>query len=377
MASPASFHLDATDGEARAGRAETPHGAFHTPCFMAVGTQGAVKLLTPDEVRGVGIEVVLANAYHLMLRPGAQVVEALGGLARFSGWDGPTTTDSGGFQIFSQPELVRVSEEGVRFTSHIDGARVFLSPERAVEVQGAIGADLVMCLDECLPYPVERSRAAESLERTLRWAARCREAHARAGRAQALFGIVQGATYRDLREEAAERLVEIGFDGYAIGGLSVGEGPAVLREVLDWTAPRLPEGRLRYLMGAGTPEDLLAAIGLGVDLFDCVLPTRNGRSATAFTRFGRLRLRNARHARDDSPVEEGCDCPCCKRFSRGYLRHLFLAGEGTAGALLSLHNLRFYARLMHEARRAICGSRFASFCREFLAGLASGGSAGE
>jgi queuine tRNA-ribosyltransferase len=351
------FELDAggPDGP-RAGRARTAHGGFQTPCFMAVGTQGAAKSLSPAQLRASGVEVLLANAYHLALRPGAGTVGALGGLQDFTGWGGPMLTDSGGFQIWSLKGLSEVSEEGARFRSHLDGSEHFFTPEGVIRLEETLGADMIMPLDECLEYPAELDRAKLSAERTVRWAERSRVS---VSGTCALFGIVQGGSYPDLRVWSAERLVEMGFAGYAVGGLSVGEGPLVFREVLSCTLPALPAEKPRYVMGVGEPEDLLKAVELGADMFDCVLPTRNGRRGQAFTRSGKIRLRNARFREDAGVIEPGCDCPACGGgFSRGYLRHLFSAGEVLGGTLVSAHNLMFFTRLMREAREAVLAGRF-------------------
>jgi queuine tRNA-ribosyltransferase len=337
----------------------TPHGVVETPVFMPVGTQATVKTLNPDQLREVGVALVLCNAYHLMLRPGADTVRALGGLHGFMTWDGPILTDSGGFQVFSLADLCEAMDEGVRFRSHLDGNEWFLTPELSMDVQEKLGADIIMALDECLEYPAEKERAADAMRRTVSWASRCKQAHGRSG--QALFGIVQGCTYRDLREECAQRLVGIGFDGYAIGGVSVGEGPELMREVLSYTVEALPEQQPRYLMGVGLPEDLVDAITLGVDMFDCVVPTRNGRNGLAFTSEGRVRIRNLQHAESALPLDPACDCYTCQTFSRGYLRHLFQGDEILGLILLSLHNVRYFIRLMEESRRAIREGRFEAF----------------
>jgi len=341
---------------ARCGELMTPHGAVETPAFMPVGTQATVKTLTPRQLRDAGVGILLCNAYHLMLRPGAERIAALGGLHAFMGWPGPILTDSGGFQVFSLADLRRVEAAGVRFRSHVDGAEWFLTPERCMEVQRMLGGDIVMTLDECVAYPAEKHRAAEAMERSLAWAARCRGAPLDEG--QALFGIVQGGTFRDLRLECADRLQGIGFDGYAVGGLSVGEGPTLMREVLAYTAPALPEERPRYLMGVGLPEDLVDAVALGVDLFDCVIPTRNGRNGLAFTSVGRVKIRHLEHADSPKPLDAACSCYTCRHFSRGYLRHLFQAGEVLGLTLLSLHNVHYFQRLMAAIRRAVREGRF-------------------
>ena len=340
----------------RVGRLATPHGAVETPAFIPVGTKATVKGVQPETLRQIGVQMVLANTYHLVLRPGSDVVRDLGGLHAMMGWDGPILTDSGGFQVFSLSRLRRLTDEGVTFRNHIDGAQMRLTPESAVAAQNALGADVIMALDVCPPYPCPREEVEEAVRLTLEWAERSRAAH-RNG-AQALWGIVQGGVERDLRERCAARLVEMEFPGYAIGGVSVGEGHERLREVLEWTVRLLPRDRPRYAMGVEEVRDLVAAIGLGVDLFDCVLPTRNGRNACAFTADGMIRLRNESFRTDRRPIEEGCDCPTCRRFSRGTLRHLFASDEMLGPILLSIHNLRFYARLFERFRRAIREGRF-------------------
>jgi queuine tRNA-ribosyltransferase len=334
----------------------TAHGTLRTPAFMAVGTQGAAKSLSPDQVRASGVEVLLANAYHLALRPGAETVRALGGLHEFARWPGPMLTDSGGFQIWSLEGLAELDEQGARFRSHLDGSEHLFTPEGVILLEETLGADMIMPLDECLEYPAEKDRARRSAERTVRWAERSLRA---ASGACALFGIVQGGSYPDLRVWSAQKLVEMGFAGYAVGGLSVGEGPDIFREVLAYTLPALPADKPRYVMGVGEPEDLLKAIEMGADMFDCVLPTRNGRRGMAFTRSGKLRLRNRRFRQERQVLEAGCDCPACAGgFSRGYLRHLLAAGETLGGTLVSAHNLRFFTRLMSDARAAVLAGRF-------------------
>jgi len=347
------FELDAVDPQtaARVGRWVTPHGVVDTPAFMPVGTLATVKGLTPEQLRATGAQQVLANTYHLALRPGADVVAELGGLHRFMQWDGPILTDSGGFQIFSLARLTKISDEQVVFRSHIDGSLFELSPERAMRIQEHLGADCIMCLDECPPHDVGPEKLRDAVERTTRWAARCRDAHRRDD--QALFGIVQGCTDRTLREESAKGLLPLDFPGYAIGGLSVGEEPQQMYDTLDFTVPFLPANKPRYLMGVGRPEDIIEAVCRGVDLFDCVMPTRNGRNASAFTSQGQVKLRNLKHRSDSGPLDPECDCPVCTRFSRGYLRHVFIAGEMLGPILLSWHNLAFYQRLMRDLRDAI------------------------
>jgi len=351
-------------GSARAGRVRTAHGEFDTPCFMAVGTQGAAKSLSPDQLGAAGVRVLLANAYHLALRPGVEAVEALGGVQEMCRWPGPMLTDSGGFQIWSLKGLSQITEEGARFRSHLDGSEHLFTPESVISLEERLGADMIMCLDECLEYPVEYDRARLSAERTLRWAERCRAAW---GGKSALFGIVQGGSFRRLRVAAAEQLAGMGFSGCAVGGLSVGEGPLVYREVLEYTLPALPADKPRYVMGVGEPEDVLTAVELGADMFDCVLPTRNGRRGQAFTRAGKLRLKNARFRADRAVIEPGCDCPACAGgFARGYIRHLISAGEVLGGTLCSAHNLRFFTRLVEDARAAAMAGRFAERKREIL-----------
>ncbi|HOX07069.1 MAG TPA: tRNA guanosine(34) transglycosylase Tgt [Planctomycetota bacterium] len=385
IASDFSFKLLVGSGNAaRAGRASTAHGAFDTPCFMAVGTQAVAKSLSPDQLRASGVQVLLANAYHLALRPGAEAVAALGGLQEMTRWRGPMLTDSGGFQIWSlgrgaangaredggrlasRPVSLApaITEEGARFRSHLDGSEHLFTPEGVISLEERLGADMMMCLDECLEYPAGFDRARQSAERTVRWAQRCRAAWK--GR-NALFGIVQGGSHRQLRVWSAERLAEMDFPGYAVGGLSVGEGPQVYREVLEYTLPALPVDKPRYVMGVGEPEDVLTAVELGADMFDCVLPTRNGRRGQVFTRGGKLRLKNARFRTDRAVIEEGCDCPACAGgFSRGYVRHLLAAGEVLGGTLCSAHNLRFFTRLVGDARSAVLEGRFTGWKRSAL-----------
>jgi len=364
------FTIEANEpqSEARCGRVETAHGPFDTPAFMPVATQGTVKALTPDQLHAAGVQVLLGNAYHLHLRPGEEVVQALGGLHGFMNWPGPILTDSGGFQVFSLARLRRVTDEGVEFQSHVDGQLLRVSPEKATEIQQTLGADLIMAFDECVEYPVEKDRAAQAMRRTVEWARRCRQVARRSD--PSLLGIVQGSIYPDLRQECCERLIEIGFDGYAVGGLSVGEGQGLMLQTIEDTVRHLPADRLRYLMGVGPPEDLLLAIARGIDLFDCVMPTRNARGACAFTSRGKVRLRNQRHREDPAPLDPDCDCATCGGFSRGYLRHLFLSDEILAATLTSLHNIQFYQRLMRDTREAIRRGRFAAWCDERLAAWA-------
>jgi queuine tRNA-ribosyltransferase len=346
-------------------RFSTPHGPVDLPAFMPVGTQGTVKGLTPDQIRSSGAQMVLSNTYHLALRPGEGVVRDLGGLHNFMQWPGPILTDSGGFQLFSLAQMTRVTEAGAVFRSHIDGSLVELSPERAVEIQEALGSDVAMVLDHVLALPAERAAIIDALERTIRWAQRSRDAARRPDQIQ--FGIVQGGLEESLRVECAQRLVALDFPGYAVGGLSVGEAPSEMYRVLDFTVPCLPAEKPRYLMGVGRPEDLLEAIARGIDLFDCVMPTRNGRNALAFSDQGTLRLRNQKFQRDDRPLEEGCPCAAC-RHSRGYLRHLFMAQEMLGPVLLSIHNLTYYHRLLAGARAAIAADQFTGYRVEKLRG---------
>jgi queuine tRNA-ribosyltransferase len=353
------FELLAQDGAARRGRLHTAHGTVETPAFMPVGTQATVKATTPDVLRASGAEIVLANTYHLMLRPGAERVAHLGGLHRFMAWPGPILTDSGGYQVMSLAARRTIDEDGVTFASHLDGERHRLTPERAVQIQDLLDATVTMVLDECTPYPIAPEEAASSMRRSMRWAERCKAAF-RGRPGYGLFGIVQGSVDPDLRLESAARLVEIGFDGYAIGGLAVGEGQALMLETTALTAAALPADRPRYLMGVGKPADLIGAIARGIDLFDCVLPTRSGRTAQAWTGAGPLNLRNQRHADDPGPLEAGCACPACRDFSRAYLHHLIKAGEILGAMLLTWHNLYFYQALMAEARAAIAAGRFAT-----------------
>jgi queuine tRNA-ribosyltransferase len=375
-APPLSYRLLATDPacHARRGVLQTTRGEVQLPAFMPVGTQATVKGCTIEMLRQTGAEMILGNAYHLALRPGADVVKELGGLHRFIGWDGPILTDSGGFQIFSLERLCRVTDAAVEFRSHVDGRLLTLSPERAVEIQEALGSDVAMVLDQVVALPSDPSAIKDACQRTVAWAARCRAAARRSD--QALFAIVQGGLDADLRRWCAQRLVELDFAGYAVGGLSVGERPDEMYAALDATCPVLPADRPRYLMGVGRPEDILEAVRRGVDLFDCVMPTRNGRNALAFTDQGPLRLRNQVHRRDPQPLEANCPCLAC-RHSRGYLHHLFKAREMLGPMLLTVHNLTYYQRLMTEARRAIEAGRFLDFHRRRMAGWSAPLDAGE
>jgi queuine tRNA-ribosyltransferase len=359
------FAVQATDGDARLGRLETPHGTVETPVFMAVGTQATVKGLTPAQLEEAGVSIVLGNTYHLALRPGDEVIADLGGLHRFMGWPGPILTDSGGYQVYSLAASRRIDDRAAVFRSHIDGALLELSPERAVCIQENLGSDIAMCLDECPPSAAPPDYQREAVRRTVLWAERCRSAHRRPD--QALFAIVQGGTDLELRAQCARALVALDFPGYALGGFSVGETAAQMVEALGPAVALLPADRPRYLMGVGRPQDILAAVARGVDMFDCVLPTRNGRNAQAFTAAGPVKLRNARHKRDPAPLESDCQCYTCRHFSRAYLHHLFLADEMLGPTLLSLHNVAFYCRLLAEVRRAVRERRFAAFCAVSLA----------
>ena len=350
---------------ARLGSLTTTHGRIDTPIFMPVGTQATVKAMTPEELIEVGSQIILANTYHLYLRPGHDLIARLGGLHRFMHWDRPILTDSGGFQVFSLGELRKISEEGVKFRSHIDGSSHFISPEVSIAIQEALGSDIAMCFDECPPYPAEKSYVQKSLELTTRWARRCKEAHGRPD--QALFGIVQGGMHPELRQESARQLAEIGFDGYALGGLSVGEEKGIMYEMMQACSDILPEERPRYIMGIGAPEDLIEGIHHGFDMFDCVMPTRNARNGALFTVKGRINIKAAIYAEDSGPVDPECGCYVCRNYSRAYLRHLYRSQEILASRLNSWHNLHFYLNLMAEARRAIAAGNFAGFRKEFYA----------
>src|SRR6185503_13724668 len=378
----------ATDGTtlARAGRITTAHGSIDTPAFMPVGTQGSVKALTQEMLERAGASIILGNTYHLYLRPGHATINQLGGLHRFISWDRPILTDSGGFQVFSLTSLRKLGEEGVEFQSHIDGATHFVSPEKSMEIQAALGSDIVMAFDECTPFPATREEARASLELTGRWARRSKqrlsEIHSDpvagnpgitiVNQTQALFGINQGSTFLDLREQSLEGLIEIGFDGYAIGGLSVGEEKAAMFEVVSHIAPRMPEDRPRYLMGVGTPEDIVEAVALGVDMFDCVMPTRNARNGQLFTSRGKLNIKNSRYKDDSQPLDDACLCEACRRYSRAYIRHLYMSGEILGSVLTSLHNVSFYLDTMRVIRQSIELGTFSEFRDSFLSGLARG-----
>jgi queuine tRNA-ribosyltransferase len=358
---PSHFELIATDGHARTGRLTTPHGAVRTPAFMPVGTAGAMKGMHWREVRDAGADIVLGNTYHLMLRPGAERIAALGGLQRFTGWGGPMLTDSGGFQVMSLSELRKVTEKAVTFRSHIDGAKIELSPERSIEVQRLLGSDIVMQLDECVRLPAEPAEIERAMQLSLRWAERSKRAFEAAPAGYMLFGIVQGGDVAPLRHASAQGLVNIGFHGYAIGGLAVGEPQAVMLAMIEEVAPILPPDRPRYLMGVGTPDDMLEAVARGVDMFDCVMPTRNGRHGMAFTRFGQINLRNARHADDPRPLDEESAWPSTRDTSRAYLHHLVRSGETLGAMLLSEINIAYYQQLMQDIRTAVSQGEFESF----------------
>ena len=367
-----AFRVTHTDGPARRGLMTTAHGDVETPAFMPVGTQGAVKALTHRDLENAGAQILLANTYHLYLRPGDDLIGRAGGLHRFIGWTKPILTDSGGYQIFSLAERRTINEEGASFRSHLDGSLHLLTPEKAADIQARLGSDIAMVLDECAAYPIEPLPARQAMERTLRWSARARDRFKRLGEGninsveptnpgQSQFGIVQGGVFRDLRKESADATIAIGFEGYAIGGLSVGEPTGVMYDTVEWTAESLPVSAPRYLMGAGTPEDLIESVARGVDLFDCVLPTRNARNGQLFTSNGRINIKNLQYREDQEPPDNDCSCYTCRHFSRAYLRHLFLAGEMAAATLNTLHNLRFYLDTLERIREAIAFGRFERF----------------
>ncbi|MEM0936166.1 MAG: tRNA guanosine(34) transglycosylase Tgt [Pseudomonadota bacterium] len=361
---PFRFTLNATDGAARTGLIETPRGEIRTPAFMPVGTAATVKAMRPENVRETGADILLGNTYHLMLRPTAERIARLGGLHRFMNWERPILTDSGGFQVMSLAELRKLTEEGVTFRSHIDGSKHMLSPERSMEIQKLLGSDIVMCFDECPALPADRARIDESMRLSMRWAARSRDAFGdRPG--HALFGIQQGGLEEDLRAASAEALTRIGFDGYAVGGLAVGEGQKAMFGCLDYAPGQLPKERPRYLMGVGKPDDIVGAVKRGIDMFDCVLPSRSGRTGQAFTRRGVVNIKNARHADDPRPLDEDCTCPACRNYSRAYLHHLFRSGEILASMLLTWHNLHYYQEIMAGMRAAIAAGTFAKWEAQF------------
>lgn len=365
------YTLEKTDGRARAGLIETPHGKIETPIFMPVGTVGSVKTISPMELNDIGAQIILGNTYHLHLRPGDGVVAKHGGLAKFNSWNKPTLTDSGGFQVFSLAEMNKITDDGVHFRSHLDGSRLYLSPESSIQIQQNIGADIMMAFDECVSLPAERKYVADSVERTYRWARRSFDA--RTNENQALFGIIQGGAEKDLRKLSAEQITSIPFDGYAIGGLSVGEEIPVMYEITSHTTEYMPANKPRYLMGVGTPQDLLHGISYGVDMFDCVMPTRNARNGLLFTSKGKLHIKRKEWELSDAPVDEKCDCYTCRNFSRGYLRHLFKAGEFLGMRLNSLHNLHFYLSLVKRARNAINLGVYNKYMNDTLEEMSAGG----
>ena len=366
-----SFSLNATDGKARTGVIETPRGDIRTPAFMPVGTAATVKAMMPESVAATGADILLGNTYHLMLRPTAERIDRLGGLHRFMNWDKPILTDSGGFQVMSLADLRKLTEEGVTFKSHIDGSKHEITPERSMEIQRLLGSDIVMCFDECPALPASRDRIAESMRLSMRWAKRSRDEFGdRPG--HALFGIQQGGLEQDLRAESAEALTAIGFDGYAVGGLAVGEGQEAMFGVLDYAPDMLPEDKPRYLMGVGKPDDLVGGVARGIDMFDCVLPSRSGRTGQAFTRRGTVNIKNARHQDDPRPLDAECSCPACSNYSRAYLHHVFRAQEMISGMLLTWHNLHYYQELMAGMRAAIAEGRFETFQADFHALRADG-----
>jgi len=365
------FDLEKTDGRARAGTITTPNGRIETPIFMPVGTVGSVKTISPAELGDMGAQIILGNTYHLHLRPGDEVVAKHGGLAKFNSWHRPTLTDSGGYQVFSLAEMNKITEDGVHFRSHLDGSKLYLSPETSIQIQQNIGADIMMAFDECVSYPSEKKYVAEAMERTYRWADR--SLAAKTNDKQALFGIIQGGVHTDLRKISAEQITSIDFDGFAIGGLSVGEEIPLMYEVTSFTTDYMPKDKPRYLMGVGTPQDLLNCISYGVDMFDCVMPTRNARNGLLFTSKGKVHIKRKEYELSDKPVDENCDCYTCRTFSRGYLRHLFKSGELLGMRLNSLHNLHFYLSLVKRARNAINLGVYNNFMNETLEEMSSGG----
>ena len=358
------FNINATDGRARTGVINTPKGDIRTPAFMPVGTAATVKAMMPENVKATGADILLGNTYHLMLRPGAERVHNLGGLHKFMNWQGPILTDSGGYQVMSLTDLRKLTEEGVKFKSHIDGSLHNLTPEYSMEIQRLLGSDIVMSFDECTPFPATEKQAKSSMDLSMRWAQRSRDAFGdRPG--YALFGIQQGSTFKDMRAESADKLTNIGFDGYAVGGLAVGEGQDLMFEVLEYAPNQLPKDKPRYLMGVGKPDDIVGAVQRGIDMFDCVLPSRSGRTGQALTRRGAVNMRNSRHRDDQRPLDESCECPCCKNYSRAYLHHVHKAGEIISSMLLTWHNLHYYQVLMSELRQAIASNKLDSYVAEF------------
>lgn len=365
------FEILKTIGKTRLGKLYTKHGVVNTPAFMPVGTCGTVKAMMPESVAATGAEILLNNTYHLMLRPGADLVEKMGGMHKFMHWDKPILTDSGGFQVMSLTGLRKLTEEGVTFRSHVDGKKFFLSPEESMKIQHKLDSNITMCLDECTPFPATYEQAKKSMQMSMRWARRSRDAFIdRDG--YGIFGIQQGSVFKDLRDESAQKLSEIGFDGYAIGGLAVGEGQEKMFEVLDYAPVSLPSDKPRYLMGVGRPDDIVGAVLRGVDMFDCVMPTRSGRTAQAFTKYGPVNIKNARHREDNRPLEADCDCPLCRNFNRAYIHHLQKCNEILAVMLLTWHNIRYYQRLMQGLRNAIATDSLSEFCDEFYANQAKG-----
>ncbi|WP_171207583.1 MULTISPECIES: tRNA guanosine(34) transglycosylase Tgt [unclassified Ruegeria] len=366
-----SFELKATDGKARTGVIQTPRGEVRTPAFMPVGTAATVKAMLPESVRATGADILLGNTYHLMLRPTAERIDRLGGLHKFMNWDRPILTDSGGFQVMSLAGLRKLTEKGVTFKSHIDGSKHELTPERSMEIQRLLGSDIVMCFDECPALPADRDRLTESMRLSMRWAQRSRDAFGdRPG--HALFGIMQGGLEQDLREESAEALTSIGFDGYAVGGLAVGEGQAAMFDCLDYAPDFLPKDKPRYLMGVGKPDDIVGAVARGIDMMDCVLPSRSGRTGQVFTRRGVVNIKNARHADDPRPLDEDCTCPACTSYSRAYLHHVFRSNEMIAGMLLTWHNLHYFQEIMQDMRDAVSAGTFEAWQAQFHAQRAQG-----
>ncbi len=360
------FELITTDSSsaARLGKLHTAHGVVETPVFMPVGTQGTVKAMLPETLHQLGAQIILGNTYHLFLRPGHELIRKMGGLHKFMHWSGPILTDSGGFQVFSLGKLRKITEEGVRFQSHLDGSHQMLTAESSIEIQQALGSDIIMVFDECIPYPATREYVIDSTERSMRWAKRSKQAHKRDD-GSALFGIVQGGMHADLRQKSAADLVEIGFDGYAIGGLSVGEDAQMMYEMMEYTLPYLPADRPRYVMGVGTPENLIEGVRRGVDMFDCVMPTRNARNGVLFTSFGKMSIKQAKYFDDPRPIDPDCDCYVCRNYSRAYLRHLYQSNEILSSMLNTQHNLHYYVGLMQQIRLALAAGNFENFCQEF------------
>ncbi len=360
------FNLAKKDSNtyARLGEMMTPHGMVHTPAFMPVGTQGTVKSMLPEELKNCGAEIILSNTYHLYLRPGHETINMMGGLHKFMNWSGPVLTDSGGFQVYSLGALRKITPDGVMFRSHIDGSRHMLSPQKAVDIQEALGSDIMMCLDDCTPYPATFMQTEKSLNLTAKWADLCKKA--KTSDEQALFGIIQGGTYLDLRKQSLEQIVDIGFDGYALGGVSVGEPKEIMYKITESMTPLLPVEKPRYLMGVGTPQDIVFGVSCGIDMFDCVIPTRCARHGLLFTNSENVVIKNARWREDNNPIDENCDCYTCKNYSRAYLRHLYFAGEILAMVLNTIHNIRHYMRLMENIRLAINENRFGKFKEDFL-----------